>query len=120
MKRCLRASALGLCLALTPTWAFAKSRHAMNGLASHYHETGNLTASGERYSVHALTAAHRTLPFGTRVVVRRGGRSVAVRITDRGPFVRGRVIDLSPAAFRAIAPLSAGVVRVRLSVAERK
>jgi rare lipoprotein A len=72
------------------------------GIASFYNDKH--TASGERMNPNALTAAHRTLPFGTRVTVinSRNGRSVVVRINDRGPYVRGRVIDLSPAAARAI------------------
>jgi rare lipoprotein A len=62
------------------------------------------TASGEQMNAGAMTAAHRTLPFGTKVTVvnRRNGRSATVRINDRGPFVRGRVIDLSPAAAHAL------------------
>ena len=73
-----------------------------SGLASVY--SGGGTASGERMISAAMTAAHRTLPFGTRVTVtnKHTGRSVVVRINDRGPFVRGRVIDLSPAAAHAI------------------
>lgn len=69
-----------------------------HGIASVY--TDHRTASGERFSARALTAAHRTLPFGSKVRVTspRTGRSVIVRINDRGPFVRGRIIDLSPAA----------------------
>jgi len=78
------------------------------------------TASGERLNLAAYTAAHRTLPFGTRVRVTnvRTGSSVIVRINDRGPFVRGRVIDLSQAAFKSIARLSAGVISVKLEVVE--
>lgn len=76
------------------------------GLASTYstRHVGKPTASGERLQAGAFTAAHRRLPFGTRVRVthRRSGRSVTVRINDRGPFLRGRVIDLSPAAARAL------------------
>ena len=73
-----------------------------SGIASVY--SGQHTASGEQMSPGAMTAAHRTLAFGTRVTVlnRRNGRSAVVRINDRGPFVRGRVIDLSPAAARAL------------------
>src|ERR1700693_2725812 len=73
-----------------------------SGIASVY--SGGRTASGERMSSGAVPAAHRTLPFGTSVTVinNRTGRAVVVRINDRGPFVRGRVIDLSPAAARAI------------------
>ena len=73
-----------------------------SGIASVYSDRH--TASGERMNPRAMTAAHRTLPFGTRVTVvnTHTGRSVVVRINDRGPFVGGRVIDLSPAAARAI------------------
>jgi peptidoglycan lytic transglycosylase len=78
--------------------------NAQSGIASVYAHSGGRTASGEAVSPGALTAAHRTLPFGSRVRVtnRRNGRSVIVRINDRGPFVRGRIIDLSPAAARAL------------------
>jgi rare lipoprotein A len=78
---------------------------------------GGRTASGERVQSGALTAAHKTLPFGTmvRVTNRRNNKSVVVRINDRGPFIRGRVIDLTPAGARAIgfsglAPVSLAVV----------
>jgi len=87
--------------------ASAASSHALavaatgqpeHGIASVYSD--RRTASGERFSARALTAAHRTLPFGARVRVTsvRTGRSAIVRINDRGPFIRGRIIDLSPAA----------------------
>ena len=74
------------------------------------------TANGERMNPGAMTAAHKTLPFGTRVSVanQRNGRSVVVRISDRGPFVRGRIIDLTPAGARAIG--SSGLAPVRLTV----
>jgi rare lipoprotein A len=78
---------------------------AESGIASVYsYESGNRTASGERLQPSQLTAAHRTLPFGTKVRVtnHRNGRTVTVRINDRGPFVRGRVIDLTPAAASAL------------------
>lgn len=90
------------------------------GTASYYGRRTGRTASGERLDPNALTAAHRTLPFGTlvRVTTVSGSRSVVVRINDRGPFVRGRVIDLSPAAFSQLAPLSCGLVRVRLEVVQ--
>jgi rare lipoprotein A len=73
-----------------------------SGIASIY--SGDKTASGERMNTGELTAAHPSLPFGTKIRVtnRHTGRSVVVRINDRGPFVKGRVIDLSPAAARAI------------------
>jgi rare lipoprotein A len=77
----------------------------LTGLASVYDlSSGEETASGERLREDAPTAAHRTLPFGTVVVVtnKESGRSALVRINDRGPFVRGRVIDLTPGAARAL------------------
>ena len=88
--------------------SFAGGAQAESGVSSVYGNgdgyAGRKTASGERMNPSALTAAHRSLPFGTRVRVtnKKNGRSVVVRISDRGPFVRGRVIDLSPAAARAI------------------
>ena len=89
-----------------------------SGKASYYgsQHHNKLTASGERFDQNALTAAHRTLPFGTkvRVINTRNGESVVVRINDRGPFVRGLIIDLSKAAFERIASTRAGVIRVRL------
>lgn len=92
--------------------------HAESGVASIYAYNGSKTASGERASPGGMTAAHRTLPFGTRVRVtnHRNGKSVTVRINDRGPFVRGRVIDVTPAAaqalaFSGLAPVSLTVTR---------
>lgn len=81
---------------------------------------GRLTASGERYDMHALTAAHRSLPFGTWVRVHSlvNGREVDVRINDRGPFTRGRVIDLSHAAAEALDMKGLGVKDVVLLVPE--
>jgi rare lipoprotein A len=91
-----------------------------DGLASYYGGgfNGRRTASGQRFDQHAMTAAHRTLSFGTKVRVTnaRNGRSVVVTINDRGPFVRGRIIDLSRGAARAIGMLGAGVAPVRLEV----
>ncbi|MCB4362163.1 septal ring lytic transglycosylase RlpA family protein [Hydrogenophaga taeniospiralis] len=88
------------------------------GLASWYGKRfhGRRTASGERYDMHAFTAAHKTLPFGTRVRVRsvRTGQEVVVRINDRGPFRRGRVIDLSQAAINALGLRQRGVTAVEL------
>ena len=93
----------------------ASVANAQVGLASYY-KSGQKTANGERFNPHGLTAAHRSLPFGTRVRVQnvRTGRSVVVRINDRGPFVRGRVIDLAFGAARAIG--LAGVAMVSLEV----
>jgi rare lipoprotein A len=92
------------------------------GLASFYGAGlhGRPTANGERFDKEQLTAAHRTLPFGTCVVVTalQSGRSVNVRINDRGPYVGGRIIDLSEAAARELGFLDSGVTRVRLSRCE--
>ena len=93
------------------------------GIASYYAEAhhGRRTADGERYDMQALTAAHPTLPFGSRVRVTNleNGRSVVVRINDRGPYVEERVIDLSYAAARELRFLSRGTARVRLEVLSR-
>jgi len=91
---------------------------AQSGIASVY--SGGRTASGERASASGMTAAHRTLPFGTlvRVNYRRSGRSVVVRINDRGPFVRGRVIDVTPAAARALG--FSGLAPVTFDVIDRR
>jgi rare lipoprotein A len=82
----------------------SSSAMAETGIASIYAYSGEKTANGERANPTGLTAAHKTLPFGTRVRVtnKRNGKSVVVRINDRGPFVRGRIIDLTPAGARAI------------------
>ena len=86
-------------LAFIETSSVAK---AQSGIASIY--SGGRTANGERADANGMTAAHKTLPFGTmvRVTHQRSGRSVIVRINDRGPFVAGRVIDVTPAAARAL------------------
>jgi len=90
------------------------------GVASFYAETlhGRPTASGERYDMQALTAAHPSLPFGSRVRVTNlsNGQSVVVRINDRGPFVEKRVIDLSYAAARKLGFIDQGTTRVRVDV----
>ncbi len=100
----------------------APAEHIGSGKASYYgswHQN-KLTASGERFNQASLTAAHRTLPFGTRVRVvnTRNGKSVVVRINDRGPYSRGRIIDLSKAAFQRIGDTKHGVIPVRLEKAE--
>lgn len=99
------------------TWRDARasvgSGHSFSGMASYYgNESGSRTASGQRFNQHALTAAHRTLPFGTRLKVTHGDRSVTVTVNDRGPFIRGRVLDLSKGAAQAIGLTSRGVGRV--------
>lgn len=94
-----------------------------NGIASWYGAPyhGQRSASGEIYDQEKLTAAHRDLPFGTRVMVRRldGRSSVVVRINDRGPFVKSRIIDLSHAAAVQLGMMHGGVVPVTLEVVER-
>ena len=90
------------------------------GLASWYGEPyhGRRSASGEIFDMQQFTAAHRTLPFGTKVLVTNAGngKSVSVTINDRGPFVRGRIIDLTPAGAHAIG--FSGITRVRLEVSD--
>ncbi|WP_256930809.1 septal ring lytic transglycosylase RlpA family protein [Pseudomonas sp. ABC1] len=91
---------------------------SQTGKASWYGSAhhGKKTASGERFDQHALTAAHRTLPFGTQVRVTNldNGREVTVRVNDRGPFKRGRIIDLSRAAAQRLDMLRSGVAPVRI------
>jgi rare lipoprotein A len=91
----------------------------MNGYASYY-KHGSRTANGERFNPMGLTAAHRSLPFGTKVKVTnmRNGKSVVVRINDRGPFVHGRLIDLSFGAAKAVGLTSSGVARVKVVVVD--
>ncbi len=100
-----------------------RSRQGIRGLASWYGPgfNGRKTASGERFNQNAMTAAHRSLPFGTKVRVtnRNNGRSVVVRINDRGPFIRGRVIDVSAAAARSLGMVSSGVAPVTVEVLNR-
>ena len=103
---------------LTPTQitcALAEQR----GIASVYStESGTQTASGQKINPGALTAAHRSLPFGTKVRVtnKKNGRSVVVTVNDRGPFIRGRIIDVTPAGARALG--FSGLTQVTLRVGE--
>jgi rare lipoprotein A len=92
---------------------------ASDGMASFYRH-GSRTASGERFNPRELTAAHPTLPFGTRVRVTnvKNGQSVTVRVNDRGPFVKGRVIDVSHAAAESLGMTGSGVAKVKLDVVE--
>jgi rare lipoprotein A len=81
----------------------ATGGHSFTGVASMYgNESGSKTASGQRFNENAMTCAHRSLPFGTKLRVSHGGRSIVVTVNDRGPFVRGRVLDLSTGAARAL------------------
>jgi rare lipoprotein A len=91
--------------------------HSFSGMASYYgNESGSKTASGARFNQNAMTCAHRSLPFGTKLKVTHGGRSVVVTVNDRGPFIRGRVLDLSTGAARAVGLTGAGVGRVTAEV----
>lgn len=116
MKRFL--AALIFCAFTTPVLTLsADIASAQTGMASYY-KSGRKTANGERFNPNGFTAAHRSLKFGTKVRVTnlRNGRSVVVRINDRGPFVRGRIIDLAYGAARAVGIHSSGVAKVRVAV----
>jgi rare lipoprotein A len=97
----------------------AKTQGASHGLASFYTE-GTQTASGERFDTNELTAAHRTLPFGTRLRVTNvaTGRSVTVRVNDRGPFVPGRDVDVSYSAAETLGMVGRGIAKVKLDVVQ--
>jgi rare lipoprotein A len=93
------------------------SGRGFSGRASFYgNESGSKTASGQRFNQNAMTAAHRSLPFGTKLRVTHRGQSVVVTINDRGPFIRGRVLDLSKGAARAIGLTGAGVGHITAEV----
>ncbi|KQS65375.1 hypothetical protein ASG39_09045 [Rhizobium sp. Leaf371] len=111
-RRKLASVALSACVALGATFTSITPSQAAGagcGGASWY-ALSSRTASGERMNAKYLTAAHRSLKFGTRVEVtnKRNGKSVVVRINDRGPFIRGRVLDLSKAAASQVGMVSAG------------
>jgi rare lipoprotein A len=97
----------------------AGTQVASDGIASFYTE-GTKTASGEKFNTHELTAAHPTLPFGTRLRVTNvaSGQSVTVRVNDRGPFVRGRVVDVSYAAAETLGMVGGGIAKVKLDVVQ--
>ena len=108
-----------VCIDLGFGGAKSNNRESISGVASVYdRSSGKQTASGEQLDESALTAAHRSLPFGTMVRVKnnRNGREALVRINDRGPFVRGRIIDLTPAGAKALG--FSGVADVSLTVAD--
>jgi len=100
--------------AMTPS---AGTGHSFAGVASFYgNESGSKTASGQRFNENALTCAHRSLPFGTKLRVTHRGQSVVVTVNDRGPFIKGRALDLSTAAARAVGLTSSGVGHVTAEV----
>lgn len=111
-------AALIFCAISTPVLLMsADLAQAQEGMASYY-KSGRKTANGEKFNPNGYTAAHRSLKFGTKVRVTnlRNGRSVIVRINDRGPFVRGRIIDLSFGAARAVGLHDSGVAKVSVAV----
>jgi rare lipoprotein A len=109
-------------LCLTFGWSVALAQTVQTGMVSFYgdHFRGKRTASGERFDPEALTMAHRTFAFGTKVKIThlRSKRSVIVRVNDRGPFVRGRIADVSKATARQLGFLRRGVAKVRLEKLE--
>lgn len=100
------------------------ANHELEGIASFYGGKYNFrkTASGERFLSYKMTAAHKTLPFGLIVLVTNldNGASVKVKINDRGPFIEGRIIDLSAGAFKKIAPSNQGLANIRIDVLNDK
>lgn len=104
--------------------ALGFAQETQTGIASFYsdHLEGRKTASGEKYYKDSLTAAHKTLPFGTviRVVNTANKKEVIVRINDRGPFVKGRILDLSKAAARVLGILKQGKARVYFEIVKRE
>lgn len=113
----IRTSSLAAAaLAIAASIATPVIANAQCGSASWYSLPGNRTASGERMDPAAMTAAHRSLPFGSKVKVtnQRNGRAVVVRINDRGPFIKGRIIDLSKAAARELGFVGAGHTKICL------
>lgn len=113
-KSILAVSFTAALAAATSSPAAGKS---FSGAASYY-KHGARVASGARFNPHGMTAAHRTLPFGTKIRVtdHRSGRSVIVTVNDRGPFIRGRVLDLSLGAAKALGMVGRGVARVHAEV----
>ena len=101
---------------ISPLKAFAKDGAISAGKASYY-SSGARTANGEHFNPNGYTAAHRTLPFGTRLRVTNtaNGHSVLVRVNDRGPFIHGRVLDLSRGAAKAIGMIGAGTAHVQIA-----
>lgn len=117
-KKSFRAPVIAACV-LTITAAMTPVAHAAKGCGgASWYALHSKTASGERMNPSRLTAAHRSLRFGTKLKVTnsRNGKAVIVRINDRGPFIRGRVLDLSKAAAREIGMIASGTAKVCFSV----
>lgn len=115
---CLKTALICLTAASLTASAHAKQQPAVQCGKASWYELTSMTASGERADPNALAAAHRSLPFGTKVRVSNlsNGKEVVVRINDRGPFVRGRVIDVTRAAADKLGFRKQGVARVRIAV----
>ena len=114
--RIATTAATGIVLAFGVPGAETAER-TETGIASVYsYESGNQTASGQKLNAEALTAAHKTLPFGTKVLItnKSNGKTVVVIINDRGPFIRGRIIDVTPAGARALG--FSGLAPVKIEV----
>lgn len=98
----------------------AQPGQVLTGVASYYHDSlhGNKTASGKVYNKHQLSAAHKTLPLGTRVRVTEpnSGRSVVLEVNDRGPFIKGRIIDLSRRAATELGMIKRGLAKVKVEI----
>jgi rare lipoprotein A len=116
MKKLFVAFLMGSAISISAFQADAEAK-TTTGWASYY-KTGRVTANGERFNPMGHTAAHRSLPFGTlvRVTNIRTGKSVVVRINDRGPFIKGRIIDLSLGAAQAVGLHRSGVAKVEMVV----
>lgn len=114
LKAAGATAALGLILLVVIFAAWpARAAECQPMVASYYGtESGNRTANGEPFDGSSLTAAHRTMPFGTKLRVTYRGKSVVVRVNDRGPFIKGRSLDLSRAAAQRIGLIPAGVATV--------
>jgi len=119
LRFAIRAVVMVLGLGLLSQHAIAgqTATHSFSGMCAYYSESGKV-ASGGRFNPNGLTAAHRSLPFGTRVRVTdpKSGRSVIVTINDRGPFNKGRVIDVSLAAARVLGMIGRGIMFVRAEI----
>jgi rare lipoprotein A len=111
---------LFLLIGVTSPLMAAQPGQVMTGVASYYHDSlhGNKTASGKVYNKNKLSAAHKTLPLGTRVRVTepKSGRSVVLEVNDRGPFVKGRIIDLSRRAATELGMLKKGLAKVKVEI----
>lgn len=118
MKSWIKAGLAAAAFLSLPNLATTKAQANQTGMASYYGPKfhGKRTASGERFNQNAMTAAHRTAPFGSQLRVTNvaSGKSVIVRVNDRGPFIRGRIVDVSTVAARQLGLVQRGVGRVRV------